>query len=42
MRKKRIFGGAKMYPAFIPRLLGDWPDKDSDESALPTTAKEKT
>ena len=40
--KNPIFRRAQMYTDFIPRLLGDWPDKDSDESALPTTAKEKT
>jgi acetyl-CoA carboxylase biotin carboxylase subunit len=40
--KNPIFRRAQMYTDFIQRILGEWSDKDTDESALqPAGAKEK-
>jgi biotin carboxylase len=40
--KSPVFRRAQMYTDFIPRLIGEWGDKNADESKLqPVLEKEK-
>ena len=39
--KNPIFRRAQMYTDFIQRLLGEWSDKNSDESVLQTALEKE-
>jgi len=39
--KSPIFRRGQMYTDFIPRLIGEWGDKDADESTLPVSVEKE-